>query len=98
MARLSGLQKDVLALYRSILREAVLKDRAASPSAPPVVELLSTPGGSAAYARDQFRREASSLRRSDFKAIEHKMRKGKKQLQLLRMPGVNLVGGASSGR
>mmetsp|Transcript_25226 Transcript_25226/g.52742 ORF Transcript_25226/g.52742 Transcript_25226/m.52742 type:complete len:117 (-) Transcript_25226:1436-1786(-) len=114
MARLSGLQKDVLALYRSILREAVRKDRKALPSTPlpssssnnhvemtnksishpPVGQLLSI-SSSTAYARDQFRKEALVVRRSDFKTIEYKIRKGKKQLQLLKMPGVNLVGGAS---
>mmetsp|Transcript_25097 Transcript_25097/g.52841 ORF Transcript_25097/g.52841 Transcript_25097/m.52841 type:complete len:131 (-) Transcript_25097:772-1164(-) len=124
--RLSGLQKDVLALYRSILREAVRKDRRfdlqpsqtpSSPSSSPpplqpseptdsthrtLCQLLTashdprTPNSfpsSTAYARDKFRREAALVRRSDFKTIEYKIRKGKKQLQLLKMPGVNLVGG-----
>jgi hypothetical protein len=50
-------------------------------------------GKTTAYARDQFRKEASSVKRSDFKTIEYKIRKGKKQLQLLKMPGVDLVGG-----
>lgn len=115
-ARLSGLQKDVLALYRSILREAVRKDRRAPPSHPPtstsdvgvgtggaeaaappsVSQLLSSSGGgSARHAREAFRREAASVRRSDFRTIEYKIRKGRKQLQLLKMPGVDLVGGAS---
>ena len=107
-ARLSGLQKDVLALYRSILREAIRKDRKATimPSSPssllnvephriPVSSLLSTSTTSTtAYAREKFRKEALSLKRSDFKTIEYKIRKGKKQLQLLTMPGVDLVGGA----
>mmetsp|Transcript_7889 Transcript_7889/g.14271 ORF Transcript_7889/g.14271 Transcript_7889/m.14271 type:complete len:118 (-) Transcript_7889:1621-1974(-) len=115
MARLSGLQKDVLALYRSILREAVRKDRKALPSStpppssssnnnveinnrsishPPFGQLLSI-SSSTAYARDQFRKEALVVRRSDFKRVEYKIRKGKKQLELLKMPGVDLVGGAS---
>ena len=112
-SRLSGLQRDVLALYRSILREAVRKDRRGGLSSlppstagnnavgshPQVGEMLSSSGGgerrsTTAFARDQFRREASEVRRSDFKTIEYKIRKGRKQLELLRMPGVNLVGGA----
>ena len=109
-ARLSGLQKDVLALYRSILREAVRKDRKASfpnssvasassntnaeSSSRPVCGLLSSSTTTSAYAREQFRKEASSVRRSDFKTIEYKIRKGKKQLELLKMPGVNVVRGA----
>ncbi|KAL3823663.1 hypothetical protein ACHAXA_009768 [Cyclostephanos tholiformis] len=103
-SRLSGLQRDVLALYRSILREAIRKDRRASlPSASGgpgskhlrVCQMLSSTGdelGTTAFARDQFRKEASSVKRSDFKTIEYKIRKGRKQLQLLKMPGVNLVG------
>ena len=100
-SRLSGLQKDVLALYRSILREAIHKDRKTLPISDkniPVNQLLSPSSGSSsssstAYARDKFRREALAVRRSDFKTIEYKIRKGKKQLDLLKMPGVNLVGG-----
>ena len=110
-ARLSGLQKDVLALYRSIIREAVRKDRLAAPSLSAessisrenngVCQLLKSSSTSSSsstttsYARNQFRKEASLVRRSDFKTIEYKMRKGKKQLQLLSMPGVNVVVGAS---
>ena len=106
--KLSGLQKDVLALYRSILREAIQKDRKALPSTlpsssninaeshhRPVCQLLSV-SSSTAYARDKFRKEALIVRRSDFKTIEYKIRKGKKQLEILKMPGVDLVGGASS--
>ena len=108
MARLSGLQKDVLALYRSILRQAVHKDRISflpsdnkSKGAesllhyPQVNKLLSTSSSSTAYARDKFRKEALVVKRSDFKTIEYKIRKGKKQLELLKMPGVNVVGGTS---
>ena len=104
-SRLSGLQMDVLALYRSILREGIRKDRRASlPSAAisprshlQVGEMLSSSRGersTTAFTRDQFRREASEAKRSDFKTIEYKIRKGRKQLQLLKMPGVDLVGGA----
>ena len=108
VSRLSGLQKDVLALYRSILREAIHKDRKTLPISEnnmniPVNQLLSPSSGSSSssssssstsYARDRFRKEALAVRRSDFKTIEYKIRKGKKQLDLLKMPGVNLVGGA----
>ena len=101
VSRLSGLQKDVLALYRSILREAIHKDRKTLPISDnnivPVNQLLSPFSGSSSstsYARDRFRKEALAVRRSDFKTIEYKIRKGKKQLDLLKMPGVKLVGGA----
>mmetsp|Transcript_14506 Transcript_14506/g.29674 ORF Transcript_14506/g.29674 Transcript_14506/m.29674 type:complete len:102 (+) Transcript_14506:83-388(+) len=97
-ARLSGLQKDVLALYRSILRETIRKDRKPaldSHHQVPLNQLLhSNSNSSTSFARDKFRKEASLVKRSDFKTIEYKIRKGQKQLKLLQMPGVNLVGGA----
>mmetsp|Transcript_3855 Transcript_3855/g.5728 ORF Transcript_3855/g.5728 Transcript_3855/m.5728 type:complete len:102 (+) Transcript_3855:53-358(+) len=96
-ARLSGLQKDVLALYRSILRETIRKDRKpALDNYIPLNQLLSSSSSSSSstsFARDKFRKEASLVKRSDFKTIEYKIRKGQKQLKLLQMPGVNLVGG-----
>ncbi len=142
IARLSGLQKDVLALYRSILRESIRKDRkvashllssssssatsqsqqqttptdatdeaAAAASSPHHHHQHHSPFGRSMhsssadssesvattldYARKKFRQEAAQVRRSDFKTIEYKIRKGRKQLELLKMPGVNVVGGAS---
>jgi len=147
IARLSGLQKDVLALYRSILRESIRKDRkvashllsssssssatsqsqqqttptdatdeaaaaASSPhhhhqhhspfgrsmhssSADSSESVATTSTTTLDYARKKFRQEAAQVRRSDFKTIEYKIRKGRKQLELLKMPGVNVVGGAS---
>jgi len=104
-SRLSGLQKEVLQLYRQILREAVKKDRKL-PITPSksientqqalqsVNQLLST-RSSTSYARDEFRKQSAAVCRSDFKTIEYKIRKGRKQLQLLKMPGVDLVGGTS---
>ena len=96
VARLSGLQKDVLALYRSILRETIRKDRKPTVDIhAPLNQLFSSSSkSSTSFARDKFREEASSVKRSDFKTIEYKIRKGQKQLKLLQMPGVDLVGGA----
>ena len=101
--RLSGLQKDVLALYRSILRQAVVIDRAqrqGKGEALSFVQLVANDNGAEGetsvsgtrHAREKFRKEATSVRRSDFKTIEYKIRKGEKQLKLLKMPGVSLVG------
>jgi hypothetical protein len=101
--RLSGLQKEVLQLYRQILREAIKKDRiaasssltATTPQQPQSVNQLFSKRSSTSYARNEFRKQSSLVRRSDFKTIEYKLRKGRKQLQLLKMPGVDLVGGTS---
>jgi len=86
--QLSGLQKEVLALYRTLLREAAKKDTGS------FVELLQKEGTSTSFARDEFRKQANQVKRSDFKTIEYKIRKGQKQIKLLQMPGVKVVGGA----
>jgi hypothetical protein len=44
-----------------------------------------------AYAINEFRKQALSVNRSDFKKIDYMIRKGEKQIKLLRMPGVKLV-------
>ena len=106
--KLSGLQKEVLSLYRKILREAARKDRAAASVAsggPSFTDLLKGGGGSVearssiskptsiSYAASEFRKQASTAKRSDFKKIEYMIRKGEKQLKLLQMPGVVKVDG-----
>ena len=94
--RLSGLQKSILALYRSILREAVKKDRQTSNLANlSFASLLQAQETSTlGYAKVEFRKQASEVKRSDFKKIEYMIRKGEKQLKLLKMPGTKVVAGA----
>jgi|UPI000581A20E hypothetical protein len=91
----SGLQKEVLGLYRKILRQAIQKDRAGS-CLKPIPILLSHKYDAPttfSYAVSEFRKQAASVKRSDFKKIEYMMRKGEKQLKLLQMPGVTVVSG-----
>lgn len=90
--RLSGLQQEVLALYRSILRAAAKKDRQSSQSQS--FSNLLTSGQSTLYARNEFRRDAESVKRSDFRLIEYKLRKGAKYVKLMTMEGVKVVGGS----
>jgi hypothetical protein len=101
--KLSGLQKDVLSLYRTIIREAIRKDREvveeelASLSATALLNSRDSAGNAGTttcYAREEFRRQAAAVKRSDFKGIEYRLRKGYKQVKLLKMPGVKVVGGA----
>mmetsp|Transcript_20759 Transcript_20759/g.30569 ORF Transcript_20759/g.30569 Transcript_20759/m.30569 type:complete len:115 (-) Transcript_20759:631-975(-) len=110
--RLSGLQKEVLALYRNILREAARKDKAAAATTtatnqPSFHELLFPSSSSTSqtgnaissstttsYAREEFRRQSQTVKRSDYKTIEYMMRKGQKHVNLLKMPGVT---GAAAG-
>jgi succinate dehydrogenase assembly factor 1 len=73
MAPISGLQRQVFSLYRSILRAArgIDSDSAAAVRA---------------YARERFRASAH-LGRGDVARIEHLLRCGFKQLDALRSPG-----------
>ena len=69
--RLSGIQKQVLALYRESLRAA---RRVPSPSG----ALAAT-----AYARQEFRLAAATVDRMDFQRVEHLLRAGRKKLDAL---------------
>mmetsp|Transcript_1261 Transcript_1261/g.2259 ORF Transcript_1261/g.2259 Transcript_1261/m.2259 type:complete len:99 (-) Transcript_1261:444-740(-) len=92
--KLSGLQKEILALYRCVLREAAKKDRQEL-TTQSFSHLLqgSMSTTTTSYARSEFRKQAEMENRSDFKTIEYKLRKGHKQVNLLKMPGVNVVRG-----
>lgn len=108
-SKLSGLQKDVLSLYRNILRVATMKDKelktnplattaltAPSTHIPYFLSVLTHPESTVSYARQEFRRQAESIKRSDFRTVEYSIRKGKKHLKLMSMPGVKVVAGSSS--
>lgn len=77
MARLSGLQRDVLALYRECLRLARQKP-AESRS-----HFLD-------YTRHEFRK-AMNVDRKDFAAIEYLIRRGRRQLEHYSSPAVRNV-------
>ncbi|KAM3476710.1 hypothetical protein MY4038_006057 [Beauveria bassiana] len=82
--RLSGLQKEVLALYRHCLRESRKK---------PEVPACPTPTRSAtrphfqAFARSEFAK-SRDIDKRDFAAIEFLLRKGKRQLQVYSSSGI----------
>mmetsp|Transcript_2411 Transcript_2411/g.6471 ORF Transcript_2411/g.6471 Transcript_2411/m.6471 type:complete len:109 (-) Transcript_2411:831-1157(-) len=101
MAGKSGLQTEVLALYRALLRQAATKDRSTgSNNTLSFAELVwnasdagTTVAGTSSrtatsHARNEFRRQAAASSRKDFRGIEHKIRHGYKQIKLLQMPGV----------
>eukprot|EP00934_Nitzschia_sp_Nitz4_P004924 Nitzschia sp. Nitz4//scaffold21_size171442//168680//169189//NITZ4_002197-RA/size171442-processed-gene-0.35-mRNA-1//1//CDS//3329542519//4914//frame0 len=95
--QLSGLQKEVLALYRTIIREAAKKDWQAQPAndAPiKLVNLWKDSTTTTSYAKGEFRKQVAAVKRFDFQTIEHKLRYGHKQVKILKMPGVKVVGGA----
>lgn len=77
MQRVSGLQKDVFALYRALLRSARKKDNESR-------DLYK-------FVRNEFRTKALNISRTDFKLIEHSLRHGYKQKKLLEMPGTSFA-------
>ncbi|KAL3417840.1 hypothetical protein PVAG01_10850 [Phlyctema vagabunda] len=72
--RLSGLQKEVLALYRQCLR--------ASRKKPAEVRMHFE-----AFARSEFDKSIQ-LDKKDFSAIEYLLRKGQRQLNIYSAPGI----------
>lgn len=64
-----------------------------SPSIPTAQQqsLPASPRSVTAFAAHEFRRQAMTAKRSDFKKVEYMIRKGEKQIKLLRMPGVKVV-------
>lgn len=77
--RLSGLQRDVLALYRRCLRAARLKPTANRPNFE-------------AFARREFARNIT-VDKKDFSAIEFLLRKGHKQLEIYEAPNIRNIAG-----
>ena len=86
----SGIQKEVLALYRSLLRESIKKDRSTSTSTDMALSrlLLSSADSVTRHVTDKFRKDAYEIDRKDFRTIEYRIRHGYKQIKLLQMPGV----------
>ncbi len=72
----SGLQQDVFKLYRALLRIAQTKDSSGT--------LRSVVVG-------RFREVALSVKKTDFKVIEHQLRWGYKQKKLIEMPGFSVA-------
>ncbi len=73
------MQKEVLALYRQLLRAARAKD----------VD-TETKAFSATYIRTEFEKHRG-VKKTNFQLIEHMLRTGRKQLNLLQQPGVKLT-------
>ncbi|KAL4436767.1 hypothetical protein ABPG75_003906 [Micractinium tetrahymenae] len=83
--KLSGLQRQVLSLYRSVLRVSRAKEQAGGESL-------------AAYARQELDSNRG-IDRKDIQRIEHLIRKGRRQLDLFQaseVTGIRLAGSSSS--
>jgi succinate dehydrogenase assembly factor 1 len=73
---LSGLQREVLSLYRDCLRAAKKKGPAS---------------GFEAMVKTEFRHYATEVPRSSFKRIESLIRTGKKRLEMMSSPHVSSI-------
>ncbi len=92
---LSGLQKQVLSLYRKLLRTCIHKDKGIQTDAEPFIRLLMDSSTSTFAMRDKFRKQAIEVNRRDYSRIEHHIRQGEKYIKILNMGGVT---GFSSSR
>ncbi|GJP29331.1 hypothetical protein CLOM_g16457 [Closterium sp. NIES-68] len=71
--RVSGIQREVFALYRRLLRAA----RSKPPQEAAALH---------AYLKSEFRRTANSVGRTEIGRIEYLLRRGEKQVELLTNP------------
>lgn len=84
--KLSGLQKQVLGLYRKLLRTSHSKQQQSSRT--PFPESLVDPKSTVFAIKSKFREKASSVSRRDVDRIEYYIRQGEKYVKTLDMYGV----------
>ncbi|KAF2842761.1 hypothetical protein M501DRAFT_924529 [Patellaria atrata CBS 101060] len=77
MHRLSGLQRDVLSLYRQCLRSARKKPE-------------ETRENFRSFAEEEFRQH-KAIDKKDFSTIEFLLRKGRRQLETYESPGITNI-------
>mmetsp|Transcript_45724 Transcript_45724/g.118187 ORF Transcript_45724/g.118187 Transcript_45724/m.118187 type:complete len:86 (-) Transcript_45724:907-1164(-) len=77
--RLSGLQLDVIHLFRDALRYAKTK--------PPEVE-----AGIRTFLRSEFDKNCTGLKKTEFMRIEYLLRRGKKQLKQAKQTNISGIG------
>ncbi|KAJ5408289.1 hypothetical protein N7509_002172 [Penicillium cosmopolitanum] len=97
MARLSGLQREVLSLYRSCLREIRNKPAVGVSLPPPhtmhtflTALLQDSRNNFKRYARAEFQKHLS-VNKKDFSTVEYLLRKGHRQLEMYASPGIRNI-------
>jgi succinate dehydrogenase assembly factor 1 len=91
--RLSGLQREVLSLYRQCLRASRKKPKVGQPKASisktciSLTELQETRPHFESYARAEFEKNMQ-IDKKDFAAVEFLVRKGRRQLDVYSSPGI----------
>ncbi|KAJ9054046.1 hypothetical protein DSO57_1026136 [Entomophthora muscae] len=76
--KLSGLQKEVLGLYRSVLRAIRLKPEANQPRF-------------IKFARGEFEKNTREIKAKDFQSIEFLLRKGRRQLEIYQSSSITNI-------
>ena len=90
---LSGLQKEVLSLYRRLLRVSFQKDSTtATFNDSSFIGVLKDSSTSSYAMREKFRTQASAVSKRDHARIEHHIRQGEKYIKMLQMGGVKGIG------
>lgn len=82
---MSGLQKEVLALYRKLLRASKQKDSEA------FMASLSNSGSTTFATKTKFRETATKLTKRDIPRIEYNIRQGEKYVKTLQMDGMTAM-------
>lgn len=93
----SGLQKQVISLYRRLLRVSHDKDRAtAKYEDSAFIQALHDSSSSSFAMKEKFRNQSGKLTKRDHARIEHHIRQGEKYIKMLRMGGVKGIGVSST--
>jgi hypothetical protein len=102
----SGLQKEVMSLYRNLLRTCHAKDNnivqtesstTKSKTIPiPFIQSLTDPSSSTFNMKQKFRKQSEEVSARDHARIEHHIRNGNKYIKMMKMG--NVVGMMSSNR
>lgn len=82
-SQLSGLQKQVLSLYRKLLRTSNQKDHPQ-----PFLESIKNVDSITFTVKTKFREKAMALNKRDVTRIEYNIRQGEKYVKTLQMNGV----------
>ncbi|KAJ5927817.1 hypothetical protein N7466_006773 [Penicillium verhagenii] len=88
MARLSGLQRDVLSLYRQCFREIRKKPILPFPLPFPALGHRYIPADKG--PRAEFQKHLS-VSKKDFGTVEYLLRKGQRQLEMYSSPGIRNI-------
>ncbi len=97
----SGLQKEVISLYRNLLRTCHTKDiglqthTSTSTLIPvPFIQSLTDPSSSTFNMKQKFRKQSEKVSGRDHSRIEHHIRQGNKYIKMMKMG--NVVGMSST--